>query len=481
MISEQDRVKEIISNMSKGNEVGQKLVYDKVNKTVRTVSEFTDPDNAIEITPEDTKFSSELHPEPGMIVISGELIEKLGKSRRTQRVFFARWDDGDVYTLLREGYSQASVSGSISLADGPSKSHVSVLGEPDDHVRVIVNEAFEQNIEADFDKPQRIVGYVKHQEEWKEVLVQIVPVRNEIFSRFGGILETDALAGKRVFVVGVGAVGSRIALEFSKQGVIHSDLMDHDRLEVANIARHAAGLSDVGRYKTKVMAEMIHERNPYAEVCVKTEKVSWDNIGTVRGLVKQADIVICAADEMRAKLIINRLCLEEKTTCIFAGAFRRAYGGQILFFHPGESPCYQCFLMLIPEQAKDIEVSNRTQAEALAYTDRPVEIEPGLSNDIAPINTMVVKLAIQELLKGTQTSLRSLDEDLVAPWYIWLNRREKGTQYEKLGPLEFNVDGMRILRWYGIDIKRHEACPVCGNFEQQLAKQNGIQLNGMDR
>ena len=87
---------------------------------------------------------------------------------------------------------------------------------------------------------------------------------------------------------------------------------------------------------------------------------------------------------------------------------------------------------------------------------------------------MVVKLAIQELLKGTQTSLRSLDEDLVAPWYIWLNRREKGTQYEKLDPLEFNVAGMRILRWYGIDFKRNEACPTCGNFEQQLTMEEEV-------
>jgi hypothetical protein len=78
---------------------------------------------------------------------------------------------------------------------------------------------------------------------------------------------------------------------------------------------------------------------------------------------------------------------------------------------------------------------------------------------------MTVKLIIQEFVKGTETTLRSLDEDLVAPWYLWLNRREPGTQYQKLGPLEFNVDGIRVLRWYGIDMKPDPACPVCGNFE----------------
>ena len=55
--------------------------------------------------------------------------------------------------------------------------------------------------------------------------------------------------------------------------------------------------------------------------------------------------------------------------------------------------------MLLPEQAQDQEISNRRAAEGLAYADRPVAIEPGLSTDIAPISLMVVKLAIQELLK----------------------------------------------------------------------------------
>ena len=175
--------------------------------------------------------------------------------------------------------------------------------------------------------------------------------------------------------------------------------------------------------------------------------------------------MICATDNQPSRLILNRLSVEEKTPCIFAGAFRRAYGGQILFVKPNVTPCYQCFLMQLPEQAADQEISGHQQAQALAYTDRPVPIEPGLSTDIAPIGLLVVKLVIQELLKGTETTLRSLDEDLVAPWYLWLNRREQHTQYESLTPLEYNVDGMHVLRWYGVSIEKHPGCPVCGNFE----------------
>jgi len=242
--------------------------------------------------------------------------------------------------------------------------------------------------------------------------------------------------------------------------------MDHDRLELGNVVRHVAGISHVGRYKTKVMAQLIKDKNPYAQVVTWEERISWDNVETVRDIVKKSDIVVCATDNRPSKLILNRICVEENKPCIFAGAFRRAYGGQILFVKPNVSPCYQCFLMHLPEQASDEEISNPEHAEALAYTDRLVPIEPGLSTDIAPISLMVVKLVIQHLLKDTETTLRCLDDDLVAPWYLWLNRREVGTQYESLEPLEFNIDGMHVLRWYGVAIERHPGCPVCGNFER---------------
>jgi molybdopterin/thiamine biosynthesis adenylyltransferase len=249
-------------------------------------------------------------------------------------------------------------------------------------------------------------------------------------------------------------------------------------MEVANEFRHAAGLSHVGRYKTKAVSELIKDRNPFAEVHTVEEKVSQTNSDKVRKLVREGDLNICVTDDRRPRLLFNKFCVEEKKPCVFAGAFRRAYGGEVLLVRPMVSPCYQCFCMNLPEQASDEEISGREQAERFAYTNRPVPIEPGLATDIAPIITMVVKLVIQELLKDTETTLHSLYDDLVAPLYLWLNRREAGTQYEKLEPLEFNLDGLHILRWYGVDIKRHPACPVCGDFEGALAAKEGLSLPG---
>ena len=58
MNTERDRVKEMMANMAKGKEAGRKIKYDKTRKTVNVESpfEYSDPDEKIIITPEDTKF-----------------------------------------------------------------------------------------------------------------------------------------------------------------------------------------------------------------------------------------------------------------------------------------------------------------------------------------------------------------------------------------------------------------------------------------
>lgn len=475
-MTETERFEEFIRNLGKAEEMGKGFVIDKKTKKFRQASPFDDPDEVINVAKEDFTFAVNKGSGPEtVIIISGEILQdKMGNPGPNNVSFLCR-DGGEVYTLLSEGYYTEAVPGTIYQAIEAEDLPASAFGKAEDRVRVIRRFALNYG-----QPPPRTAmetqGYVLHGTTWEEAPVEIVPVRNEIFSRFGGLLETGVLAEKKVLIIGLGSVGSHFALELAKSGIMDFFLIDDDRVEVANISRHAAGLSQVGRYKTKAMAELIKDRNPFAEIQTLEEKVSWENIPRVRNFVREANIVICVPDNRPTRSIVNRVCLEEGKPCVFAGAFHRAYGGQILFVHPRVSLCYQCFCMHLPEQARDEEISSRSQVERVAYADPSAPVEPGLSTDIAPISVMVAKLVIQEFLKGAETTLRSLDDDLVAPLYLWLNRREAGTQYEKLDPLEFNLDGMRILRWYGIDIKRHPACPACGDFEGELAKREGLDL-----
>lgn len=78
---------------------------------------------------------------------------------------------------------------------------------------------------------------------------------------------------------------------------------------------------------------------------------------------------------------------------------------------------------------------------------------------------MIAKLALNELTHGTEsTAFTSLREDLVAPWYFWLNRREADTSFADWPPLHDRSDGVGILRWMGQFLDREENCPACGTL-----------------
>ena len=415
-----------------------------------------------------------------MITITSELLAKC-RDNGGLPVQLRCLDHGDAYSTVCAGSGGDLVPGTLCTAAQLDGIRVSDIGTADDHVRVIAS-WHRLGQDSDAASPEsrgvwRTRGYVREDDQWQERAVEVVPVRDRLFSRIDGIFETGAIADKRIFVVGQGSGGAPTTLDLVKSGVSHLILMDHDRLTVGNVARHVLGLSDVGRLKVKAMADRIRDKNPFASVETWAEKVCWETQDLVRQCARKSDLVICASDEHYSRVILNKICVEENTPLLMAGCFRRAYGGQVLRIRPRKTICYQCFLQALPEAAHDREISSQEDANPIQYSDRPVPIEPGLATDIAAISLMVSKLAIQELLQGQPTTLQSLDEDLVASWYIFLNRREKDTDYEGLDPLEFNVGSMTILRWYGIAMDRDPGCPCCGDFLTHAAAEAGIEIS----
>jgi molybdopterin/thiamine biosynthesis adenylyltransferase len=407
-----------------------------------------------------------------MIVVGEDLLDAALRNGGMKRVrLLARPGEG-VYSFLGANPDAPTVPGRVYLSTHAASVAFGGGGREPDRVRI--------EVKGKGKKP-RAQGYVRHGKRWDRDEVIVVPVRENLFSRFRGLLETDALSQRKLLIIGLGSGGAPVAVGLVQSGVMQFTLVDYDRLELGNIARHPLGLADVGRHKTKAMADFLRQKNPYAEVRTLEVKIGWNNQDLVKREVERADLVICATDSRQSRLVINKACVKAGKTLIIGGAYRRAYGGQVLRVRPRRSLCYECLLnWMPPATAFDQEISSVEQAQDLAYTDRPVPIEPGLASDIQPISLLMTKLSIQELLAGTPTTLRSLDEDLIAPLYKWFNRREKDEDSEKWKPLEFDIDGMHVLRWYGLAAPRHPACPVCGDYVGEKSKEAGISISQSD-
>lgn len=442
-----------------------KLVYDKAKRTIVAVSEGTQSSQALNITADDADMF-------GVVTLSSEwLRDKWSdlKSAQFLPVTFSSWDDGDALTQ-----SELCVQASPEKVRG-----ILLLGQHEHSVTVelgirlepTTRQAFAQDV---FVSPEGAAyrGQIVRLDQHYDVI--FADVEPQLALRRASILETTILQDKAVLCIGLGTGGAHVAIELAKSGVGRFLLVDRDRLSVGNVVRHPGGISQVGRSKVRVVRDLILEKNPKARVEIHSVDVRSSSRDLIGQLVRAADIVICGTDNRQSKLLINELCVSAGITAVYGGAFRRAYGGQILRVRPRRSPCHQCFVAAMPEEASDIEISSAIDASEIAYSDRPVAVEPGLSLDVLPIANMLAKLALIELVADKSSTLNTLRRDFEAPWYLWLNRPEPGTQYADWPPLSESSDEMTIHRWYGIHFDRDEACPVCGDFVGSLAASYGL-------
>lgn len=294
------------------------------------------------------------------------------------------------------------------------------------------------------------------------VKVNYIPSRENIFSRSKGILEVGALKDKKVLIIGLGSFGSQIAIELAKAGVGNFALMDFDRVELHNLSRHTATVRDLGRLKTNVIEEAILGKNPYAVVKKYPVDINKD-LELLHSEIETADLVICATDNNTSRFNISKALVDKAKVGIFGRAITRAEGGDVFRYRPG-GPCYCCLIgegNLQQEEITNVE-SARRDGRIAAYVspeDADAMVQVGLSSDIEPICNLMVKLALVELSRGTETGISSLEEELVYDYYMWANRRER--HYSNWKPLPEPGNLPTILRWYGVKTAREENCPIC--------------------
>ena len=390
-------------------------------------------------------------------------------------ITLSEWDEGDAYSLNTLGIfqSQQEVSGAIVIGEKDTKEYLIVV----QLIQVFDNQKY--SYAAPTGEKYKIETYLnKGATKRDEVMTHIVDIGNELSSRHRGLIETGLLRNSSVLIFGIGTGGIHIAINLAKCGVGNFHLVDHDRLEIGNMCRHQAGLSHIGRKKVFVARDLLLEKNPEVKISTHPIKADESSRGQLQEIVKNVDLIICATDNRESKLLINAIGIEARKTIFFSGAFRRAYGGQILRVYPTETACYHCFLLGMPDIEIDQEISSSANASDIAYSDRAVPIEPGLAIDVEPIGTMTSKLSLQELIKNKESTLHILDKDFSANWYFWLNRPVPGTQYASWPPLSDEFEAMTILRWYGVSFDKDEACPACGDFEGALRKHYGLEPDG---
>lgn len=462
--SNPNAVQDLLEAQVDGEETDEQLAFDPTTGELRVVPARNTPKDAVVV---DSIARDGFFQDNPRVYVDEEALRLLPVGEVISAIAYG-FDDGTVYRVYLTGAPPRPVGQPVAcavmrLADGPVEDP---LRQALDCMAAHRGSGPAIAVIAAANGPACDVRAVLFREgDPKLCESELLPPRSELYSRSRGLLETDALANKRVAVVGVGSGGSPIAVELAKAGVGTFVLIDPDRLELANVVRHVCGVSDIGRYKTRAVRDAILDKNPHATVVTHELDVN-EHFDACAGILSDVDLLIAATDGVRSRFNLNQLALELNVTTLFGRALTRAAGGEVLRVRPGHGPCLACLSTKGMFRSNE-EVSSRAQAarSAPAYTsptDFDAQIQPGLSADIAPICNMLVKLALLELSRGTTADVESVGEDLEADFYIWANRRE--LSYAAWKPLGYGYADVGILRWYGARVPRRPDCPVCGEI-----------------
>jgi hypothetical protein len=93
----------------------------------------------------------------------------------------------------------------------------------------------------------------------------------------------EALASSHIALVGLGTLGSALAVQLARVGVGKLTLIDPDLLSDANLGRHVLGASDLGRSKAIALREKLRRDMPSIEVAALPEYIQ-------SALTKHADL-----------------------------------------------------------------------------------------------------------------------------------------------------------------------------------------------
>jgi len=150
----------------------------------------------------------------------------------------------------------------------------------------------------------------------------------------------DKVRKARVLIVGLGALGSLIAILLARAGVGFLRIVDKDAPELHNLHRQilynethvSLGISkaDAGRMNLLSMASNV-------EIDAINQEIDNTNIDR---LLDGIDLVVDALDNSQTRFVVNDAILNRKIPYIFGGAVETA--GNVMTIIPGKTPCLRC-------------------------------------------------------------------------------------------------------------------------------------------
>lgn len=149
-----------------------------------------------------------------------------------------------------------------------------------------------------------------------------------------------ALKQSRALVIGVGGLGSPVAMYLAAAGVGRIVLVDHDEVDLSNLQRQVVhDQTQLGVPKVESAKQRLAAINSDIEIDAVARKLDEDELSQQ---VASADVVLDCTDNFSSRYLLNRLCFEHRKPLVSGAAIRMEGQVSVFDLRDDTSPCYQC-------------------------------------------------------------------------------------------------------------------------------------------
>ncbi len=216
--------------------------------------------------------------------------------------------------------------------------------------------------------------------------------------RLIGSANLARLAEKRVAVIGLGSGGGFVALTLAMSGVGKFVLIDDDTLDENNVVRHVADRRYVGQPKVEVVADLIRQRNPNAEVQTHVGRIE-QHTDALDGV----DLIVVGVDGENPKYAINQAALDKNLIAVYAGVYERGEGGDVTVIRPYDGPCYACWAAELRDELASVKNFGERELDyGMIGESGTLEAEPGLWLHVTRVAGTQADMTLNELLQGSE-------------------------------------------------------------------------------
>ncbi len=221
------------------------------------------------------------------------------------------------------------------------------------------------------------------------------------------------LRAARVLCVGMGGLGSPLAMYLAAAGVGTLGIVDYDVVEYTNLQRQIIhGTADVGKPKLDSAVRTLQDINPLVKLVRFDTPLTSDN---ALQILADFDVIVDGTDNFPTRYLVNDACVLLGKPNVYGSVLR--FEGQASVFWTPKGPCYRC---LFPAPPPPGSIPSCADAGVLG-------VLPGVIGTLQATETIKLILGIGDSLVGRLLRFDALK-----------------------------------MRWRELRVAKDRNCPVCG-------------------